>query len=168
LDGVVRALTASQNVASMNKEELRRAVLSAYDRWAKQQSQHDGRLSFLPILTRRKVGPSRFPCGWQQVANRSQLASRSVERLASIECFTSANRLNRFQVAVSTTTPQSRVGTRYGRASGAGSMRSPKKPTGRRHTAWRTRSRHAGSDALRAAAQNFYEIPKGPAKTRTS
>ena len=33
---VVRALTASQSVASMNKEELRRAVLSAYDRWAKQ------------------------------------------------------------------------------------------------------------------------------------
>src|SRR6516165_12579509 len=33
--------------------------------------------------TGRQVGPSRFPGGWQQVANRSPLASRSVERLAS-------------------------------------------------------------------------------------
>src|SRR5262252_2949391 len=43
--------------------------------------QDDGRLSLLPILTDRQVGPSRFPCGWQQVANRSRLASRSVARL---------------------------------------------------------------------------------------
>src|SRR6516225_10282573 len=42
-----------------------------------------GGLSLLPILTDRQVGPSRFPGGWQQVANRSPLASRSVERLAS-------------------------------------------------------------------------------------
>jgi hypothetical protein len=38
-----------------------------------QRRQNDGRLSLLPILTGRKVGPSRFPCGWQQVANRSRL-----------------------------------------------------------------------------------------------
>src|SRR5262252_6933969 len=50
-----------------------------------QRSQHDGRLSLLPILTDRQVGPSRFPCGWQQVANRSRLASRSVARLAATE-----------------------------------------------------------------------------------
>jgi hypothetical protein len=37
-----------------------------------QPSQHDGRLSLLPIPTGRKVGPSRFPGGWQQVGNRSQ------------------------------------------------------------------------------------------------
>src|SRR6516225_4900423 len=42
-----------------------------------------GGLSLLPILTDRQVGPSRFTGGWQQVANRSPLASRSVERLAS-------------------------------------------------------------------------------------
>src|SRR6516162_7352969 len=36
-------------------------------------------LSLLPILTDRQVGPSRFPGGWQQVANRSPLASRSVQ-----------------------------------------------------------------------------------------
>src|SRR5262249_38595531 len=52
---------------------------------APQQSQHDGRLSLLPILTARKVGASRFPWGWQQVANRSRLASGSVERLASVQ-----------------------------------------------------------------------------------
>jgi hypothetical protein len=40
---------------------------------------------------------------------------------------TSANRLSWFQVAVLTTTPQSRVGTRYGCASGAGSP-IPRKP----------------------------------------
>ena len=39
---------------------------------------------------------------------------------------TSANRLRWFQVAVLTTTPQSRVGTRYGCASGAGSPHPPK------------------------------------------
>src|SRR5215468_4989254 len=44
--------------------------------------QHDGRLSLLPILANRQVGPSRFPHSWQQVANRSRLASRSVARLA--------------------------------------------------------------------------------------
>src|SRR6516225_6613114 len=49
-----------------------------------QPSQHDGRLSLLPILTERKVGPSRFPFGWQQVANRSRLDSRSLEGLASV------------------------------------------------------------------------------------
>src|SRR3974377_1789985 len=47
--------------------------------------QRDGRLSLLPILTGRKVGPSRFPCGWQQVANRSWLASRSIERLTPVQ-----------------------------------------------------------------------------------
>src|SRR6516165_8208928 len=73
---------------SMKKEEARRAVLSEYDGWAKEHpnaAKHDGRLSVLPILTARKVGPSRFPCGWQQVANRSRLASRSVERSASVQ-----------------------------------------------------------------------------------
>src|SRR6516164_7711335 len=71
---------------ALKKEEARRAVLSEYDSWAKKKSsQHDGRLSLLPILTGRKVGPSRFPCGWQQVANCSRLASRSVARLASRE-----------------------------------------------------------------------------------
>jgi hypothetical protein len=30
----------------------------------------------------RKVGPSRFPCGWRRVANRSRLASGAVERLS--------------------------------------------------------------------------------------
>jgi hypothetical protein len=29
-----------------------------------QQSPHNGRLSLLPILTERQVGPSRFPRGW--------------------------------------------------------------------------------------------------------
>ena len=62
----------------MSKEEARRAVLSAYDSWAKKH----GRLSLLPILTGRKVGPSRFPYGWQQqVGNRSRLDSRSAARL---------------------------------------------------------------------------------------
>src|SRR6516162_10687897 len=50
-----------------------------------QRSQHDGRLSLLPIPTDRQVGPSRFPCGWQQVANRSRLASGSVGSLASVQ-----------------------------------------------------------------------------------
>ena len=71
-------------MASMKKEEARRAVLSEYDRWAKkapQRRQDDGRLSVLSILTERKVGPSRFPCGWRQVANRSRLAPGSVGRL---------------------------------------------------------------------------------------
>src|SRR5260370_38363758 len=49
---------------------------------APQRRQDDGRLSLLPILTERKVGPSRFPCGWRQVANRSRLDTGSVERLA--------------------------------------------------------------------------------------
>ena len=49
---------------------------------APQPSSHDGWLSVLPILTGGKGGPSRFPCGWQQVANRSRLAFRSFERLA--------------------------------------------------------------------------------------
>jgi hypothetical protein len=49
-----------------------------------QRRQDDGRLSLLPILTERKVGPSRFPCGgWRQVANCSRLASGSVGRLGS-------------------------------------------------------------------------------------
>src|SRR5215469_14481656 len=69
--------------AAMKKEEARRAVLSEYDRWAKKHP-NDARM-MLPILTGRKVGPSRFPCGWQQVANRSRLPSRSVERLASVQ-----------------------------------------------------------------------------------
>src|SRR6516225_4685521 len=47
-----------------------------------QRRQDDGWLSLFPILTDRQVGPSRFPHGWQQVANRSRLASRSVARLA--------------------------------------------------------------------------------------
>src|SRR5262249_37840592 len=94
---------------------------------APQRREDDGRLSLLPILTERKVGPSRFSAGWRQVANRSRLASGSVERLASVECFTSESaKLVSGTLAVSTTTPQSRVGTRCGRASGAGSCRSPK------------------------------------------
>src|SRR5260370_41736369 len=51
---------------------------------APQRRQDDGRLSLLPVLTERKGGPSRFPCGWRQVANRSWLASGSVGRLASV------------------------------------------------------------------------------------
>ena len=51
---------------------------------APQRRQDDGRLSLLPILTERKVGPSRFPCDWRQVANRSRLATGSVGRLASV------------------------------------------------------------------------------------
>jgi hypothetical protein len=52
------------HMSSMKKEEARQAVLGEYEK-APQQSQHDGRLSVLPILTERKVGPSRFPCGWR-------------------------------------------------------------------------------------------------------
>jgi hypothetical protein len=59
-----------------------------------QRRQDDGRLSLLPILTGRKVGPSRFPCDWRrQMANRSRLASGSVGQLtlrrrsSSIACF---------------------------------------------------------------------------------
>src|SRR5215467_11805841 len=48
-----------------------------------QRRQDDGRLSLLPVLTERKVGPSRFPSGWRQVANRSRLASGSAGRLES-------------------------------------------------------------------------------------
>src|SRR5690349_20974378 len=50
---------------------------------APQRRQDDGRLSLLPILTERKVGPSRFPCGWRQVANRSRLDTGSAGRLES-------------------------------------------------------------------------------------
>jgi hypothetical protein len=41
-------------MASMKKEEARRAILSEYDSWAKKHpddAAHDGRLSVLPILT---------------------------------------------------------------------------------------------------------------------
>src|SRR6266516_3683145 len=50
---------------------------------ASQGRQRDGRLSLLPILTERKVGASRFPSGWRQVANRPRLASGSAGRLES-------------------------------------------------------------------------------------
>src|SRR5262252_4854658 len=51
---------------------------------APQRRQDDGRLSLLPTLTERKIGPARFPRGWRrQVANRSRLASGSVGRLSS-------------------------------------------------------------------------------------
>jgi hypothetical protein len=72
-------------VRGMKKEEARRAVLSEYDSWAKKHPNQAGMmgLSLLLLLTGRKVEPSRFPFGRKQVANRSRLASRSVERLAS-------------------------------------------------------------------------------------
>jgi hypothetical protein len=59
---------------------------------------NDGRLSLLPILTERKVGPSRFPCERQrQVANRSRLASGLGERLTltllRLKCIRRRNRL---------------------------------------------------------------------------
>src|SRR5262249_12057936 len=73
-------------MTSMKKEEAKRAVLSEYDRWAKKHPK-DARMMggflYLPVLTERKVGPSRFPCGWRKVANRSRLASGSVGRLGS-------------------------------------------------------------------------------------
>src|SRR5215469_18710617 len=72
----------------MSKDKARQAVLSEFDSWAKKHpndASHNGRLSLLPIPTDRQVGPSRLPCGWQQVANRSRLASRSVARLAATE-----------------------------------------------------------------------------------
>jgi hypothetical protein len=65
-------------VESMKKEEARRAVLSEYDRWAKK---HPNDASMMGGFLFFQVRPSRFPCGWQQVANRSRLASRPVERL---------------------------------------------------------------------------------------
>ena len=70
----------------MNKEESRRAVLSEYDRWAKQhpnKASMMGGFLFFRYLQEERPKPSRFPRGWQQVANRSRLASKSVERLAS-------------------------------------------------------------------------------------
>src|SRR5260370_27596779 len=60
---------------------------------APQRRQDDGRLSLLPILTERKVGPSRFPCGWRQVANRSRLDTGSVERLTLRKSDSSSGRL---------------------------------------------------------------------------
>src|SRR6516165_1901828 len=50
---------------------------------APQRRQDDGRLSLLPTLTERKVGPSRFPSAWRQVAKSSRLASGSLGRLGS-------------------------------------------------------------------------------------
>src|SRR5215470_5671266 len=73
---------------ALKKEEARRAVLSEYHNWAKKHSNTAnmmGGFLFFRYLQGRKVGPSRFPCGWQQVANCSRLASRSVARLASRE-----------------------------------------------------------------------------------
>ena len=64
---------------SMKKEETRRAVLSEYDGWAKEHpnaANMMGGFLFFRYLQQDKVGPSRFPCGWQQVANRSRLDSR--------------------------------------------------------------------------------------------
>jgi hypothetical protein len=49
---------------------------------APRRCRRDGRVSVLPILAERKVGPSRFPRGWQQVANCPRLDSGSGERLA--------------------------------------------------------------------------------------
>jgi len=71
----------------MNKEVARRAVLGEYDRWVKihpNQASMMGGFLFFRYLQKDKVGPSRFPFGWQQVANRSRLDSRSLEGLASV------------------------------------------------------------------------------------
>ncbi len=49
---------------------------SEYDRWA-QKHPHDARMMggflYFRYLQKRKIGPSRFPGGWGQVANRSRL-----------------------------------------------------------------------------------------------
>jgi len=90
--GAIRALVLQtmgwRPRLAMKKEEARRAVFSEYDSWAKKHSNTAnmmGGFLFFRYLQEDKVGPSRFPCGCQQVANRSRLASRSVARLASRE-----------------------------------------------------------------------------------
>ena len=63
---------------------------------------------FFTYLQKERTDLLDFRAAGNKVANRSRLASRSVARLASIESFTSANRLSWFSgtLAGSTTTPQ--------------------------------------------------------------
>jgi len=82
------------------KEEARRAVLSEYDSWAKKhpsQASMMGGFLFFRYLQAERSDLLDFRVGRQQLANRSRLDSRSVERLASVECLTRANRLSWFQ-----------------------------------------------------------------------
>src|SRR5262249_41305243 len=74
-------------MASMKKEDAKRAVLSEYDRWAKKHP-NDARMMggfmFFQYLQDEKSDLLDFSCGWRrEVANCSQLASGSVGRLGS-------------------------------------------------------------------------------------
>jgi len=71
----------------MNKEEARRAVLSEYDSWVKKhpnQASLMGGFLFFRYLQAERSGLLDFRSGWQQVANRSRLDSRSLERLENL------------------------------------------------------------------------------------